>query len=72
MYRGPFDEAMIWMDIHGHVPEIVEHWRGFIEAIDAEGQARRTAEAAAGDAATAYGGEQRRRRRRRRGGRRRR
>jgi poly(A) polymerase len=30
--RGPFAEALTWLEIHGHAPEIVEHWRGFIEA----------------------------------------
>jgi hypothetical protein len=69
MYRGPFDVAMTWMDIHGHVPEIVEHWRGFIEAVEAEGHARRAAEAGGQEATPPYEGE-RRRRRRRRGGRR--
>ena len=32
MYRGPFQEALTWLDIHGDAPEQVEHWRGFIEA----------------------------------------
>ena len=32
MHRGPFREAMTWLEIHGHVPEVLEHWRGFIEA----------------------------------------
>jgi hypothetical protein len=71
MFRGPFDEAMTWMDIHGHVPEIVEHWRGFIEAVQAEGHVRRTSETEAEGPPVDYGGE-RRRHRRRRGGRRRR
>jgi poly(A) polymerase len=35
MHRGPFDEAMVWFEIHGHAPEALEHWRGFIEAINA-------------------------------------
>jgi poly(A) polymerase len=30
--RGPFAEALTWLEMHGHAPEIVEHWRGFIEA----------------------------------------
>jgi poly(A) polymerase len=30
--RGPFAEALTWLEIHGHAPEIVEHWRGFVEA----------------------------------------
>jgi len=35
MHRGPFDEALVWFEIHGHSPEVLEHWRGFIEAINA-------------------------------------
>jgi poly(A) polymerase len=31
-HRGPFAEALTWLEIHGHAPEIVEHWRGFLEA----------------------------------------
>jgi poly(A) polymerase len=31
-HRGPFNEALNWLDIHGGAPEIVEHWRGFLEA----------------------------------------
>ena len=30
--RGSFAEALTWIEIHAHAPEIVEHWRGFIEA----------------------------------------
>ncbi len=32
MHRGPFQEAMTWLEIHGDAPEALEHWRGFIEA----------------------------------------
>jgi poly(A) polymerase len=32
MHRGPFQEALTWMEIHGGAPEALEHWRGFIEA----------------------------------------
>ena len=32
MHRGPFQEAMTWLEIHGRAPEVLEHWRGFIEA----------------------------------------
>ena len=35
MHRGPFREAMTWLDIHGRAPDVVEHWRGFIEAAGA-------------------------------------
>ena len=37
MNRGPFEDALTWLDIHGRAPEIVEHWKGFIEAIVAAG-----------------------------------
>ena len=65
MHRSPFEEAMVWFEIHGHAPEALEHWRGFIEAIGAmpvpEG----------GEAAPPTDGEATPLRRRRRGGRRR-
>jgi poly(A) polymerase len=32
MHRGPFRDALTWLEIHGQVLEVVEHWRGFIEA----------------------------------------
>lgn len=32
MHRGPFREAMTWLEIHGGAPEVLEHWRGFVEA----------------------------------------
>lgn len=32
MQRGPFREALTWLEIHGEVPAVVEHWRGFLEA----------------------------------------
>jgi poly(A) polymerase len=56
MHRGPFREAMTWLEIHGGAPEVVEHWRGFIEA----------AGAYEGDAENAERPPRRRRRRRRR------
>ena len=62
MTRGPFQEALTWLDIHGHAPEIVEHWRGFIEATGVAPQIE-TETVTAADAP-------RRRRRRRRGRRR--
>jgi hypothetical protein len=35
MHRGPFREAITWLEIHGNAPDLVEHWRGFIEAAGA-------------------------------------
>jgi poly(A) polymerase len=32
MHRGPFRDALTWLEIQGQVPEVIEHWRGFIEA----------------------------------------
>ena len=32
MHRSPFKDALTWLEIHGQVPEVIEHWRGFIEA----------------------------------------
>ena len=55
MHRGPFKEALTWLEIHGDAPDVLEHWRGFIEAAG-------TFEAELADA----GDPQRRRRRRRR------
>ena len=38
MHRGPFREALTWLEIHGEAPEVLEHWRGFIEAAGASSQ----------------------------------
>src|SRR5687768_3164221 len=56
MHRGPFREALTWLEIHGQVPEVIEHWRGFIEA----------AASYEGEAPPADAAPRRRRRRRRR------
>ena len=56
MHRGPFRDALTWLEIHGQVPEVVEHWRGFIEA----------AASYEGDSNAAEPAPRRRRRRRRR------
>ena len=58
IHRAPFQEALTWLDIHGETPELVEHWRGFIEA----------AKTFEGDEAGAAPPPARRRRRRRRRG----
>jgi poly(A) polymerase len=58
LHRGPFQEALTWLELHGRAPELLEHWRGYAEATSTfEGDA--DAEAAAAP--------RRRRRRRRRG-----
>ena len=56
MHRGPFRDALTWLEIHGQVPEVIEHWRGFIEA----------AASYEGESETADAPHRRRRRRRRR------
>jgi type II secretory pathway component PulM len=33
MHRGPFREALTWLEIHGDASETLEHWRGFMEAV---------------------------------------
>lgn len=67
MHRGPFEDALIWFEIHGNLPAVLEHWKGFIEALGDE--ARHPPEGDA--AATPEGdGRPRRRRGRRRRGRR--
>lgn len=56
IHRGPFREALTWLEMHGHAPDVVEHWRGFLEATTAD----------AGPPAGEEGPPRRRRRRRRR------
>jgi poly(A) polymerase len=63
VHRAPFQEALVWLEIHGHAPESLEHWRGFLEAITAL-PASETVEGEVSPVATI------RRRRRRRGRRR--
>ena len=55
MQRGPFQEALTWLEIHGQVPDVLEHWKGFYEGtvVPQEGLTRRgsgPSAAAAGDA----------------------
>jgi poly(A) polymerase len=64
LHRGPFEDALTWLDVHGRAPEIVEHWRGFIEASSLPPSPGTRS----GDEDSTAGGI---RRRRRRGGRRR-
>jgi len=69
MARGPFEDALTWLAIHGGSPEVVEHWKGFIEAVRAD--APDGPHAPQGDGGRADQPGEPRRRRRRRGGRRR-
>jgi len=60
MHRAPFREAMTWLEIHGNAPDVLEHWRGFVEAAATfEGEAQPAGE-------EALPPKRRRRRRRRR------
>jgi poly(A) polymerase len=29
-HRGLFNEALVWMEIHGESPEVIEHWKGVL------------------------------------------
>ena len=33
MHRGPFEDSLTWFEIHGQAPAVLEHWKGFIEAL---------------------------------------
>ena len=67
LHRGPFHEALVWLEIHGHATEALEHWRGFLEAVTA----LPVSETVEGEAAPEGSPFRRRRSRRRRGRRRR-
>jgi hypothetical protein len=56
-HRGPFKEALTWLEIHGGSPDVLEHWKGFTEGAALEG---------APDAEAEMPPARRRRRRRRR------
>jgi poly(A) polymerase len=61
MHRGPFEDALTWFEIHGQAPAVLEHWKGFIEAL---GPNALQAPADGEDGAAAPGDHPRRRRRR--------
>jgi hypothetical protein len=67
MHRGPFEDALTWFEIHGQAPAVLEHWRGFIEALGPESAHPPEGEA---PGPAADGRPRRRRRGRRRRGRR--
>jgi len=35
-HRGIFREALVWLEVHGQAPEVVEHWRGVMAGLQAE------------------------------------
>jgi poly(A) polymerase len=65
MHRGPFEDSLTWFEIHGNAPAVLEHWKGFMEALDDE------AKHAPADPETGPPAGDQRRPRRRRGRRRR-
>jgi poly(A) polymerase len=66
-HRSIFREALVWLDVHGDSPEIVEHWNALIAEGPGE-PADATAAAATAAAEDGPPGRKRRRRRRRRRG----
>ncbi|MGH9383648.1 MAG: polynucleotide adenylyltransferase PcnB [Vicinamibacterales bacterium] len=68
--RSSFHDALTWIEIHGNSPGVLEHWRGFMEALGPEASDRGPAKAEApqGNDTERLNGR-RRRGRRRRGGR---
>jgi poly(A) polymerase len=70
VHRGIFREAIVWLEIHGAAPDLVEHWRAFaVEMRNDPGQREGSAEDS-GQPSPGEGHPFRRRRRRRRGRRR--
>jgi hypothetical protein len=61
-HRSIFREALTWLEIHGDVPEVVEHWNGIVAERGAEEPA--APGAVASDEAPAFRPRRRRRRRR--------
>ena len=69
MHRGSFEEALTWLEIHGQTPAVLEHWRGFIEALGPQALQPPSDDpvALSGEGRGLDGVRRRRRRRRRRG-----
>ncbi len=70
MHRGPFEDSLTWFEIHGNAPTVLEHWKGFIEALGPEALHPPAPEPGAPPADGREPGTVRRRRGRRRRGRR--
>ena len=66
MHRGPFEDSLTWFEIHGNAPAVLEHWKGFIEALGDEAK-HPPAEGEADSRRATAAGRRRRRGRRRRG-----
>jgi tRNA nucleotidyltransferase/poly(A) polymerase len=69
MHRSPFEDALTWFEIHGNAPAVLEHWKGFIEALGDEAKHPPEGSDGASPAEGADGQKRRRRRGRRRRGR---
>jgi poly(A) polymerase len=67
MHRSPFEDALTWFEIHGQAPAVLEHWKGFIEALGPNAMQQTPAAEAEGTPAGERTGRRRRRRGRRRG-----
>ena len=68
MHRRPFESALTWFEIHGQAPAVLEHWKGFIEALGPDALKPQAAEpGAAADRDRSPGRRRRGRRRRGRG-----
>jgi tRNA nucleotidyltransferase/poly(A) polymerase len=65
MHRGPFESALTWFEIHGQAPTVLEHWKGFIEALGPDALKPPAAEPGGGPAGDRPRGRRRRGRRRR-------
>jgi hypothetical protein len=68
LHRGTFQEALVWLEIHGRAPEALEHWRGFMEALGGLPQSQTDAPAEGTAAGVRVGRRRRGRRRGRRPG----
>ena len=72
--RGPFGDALTWLELHGNAPEIVQHWRAVVASaraeqhapVDGEGPGDNIGNLVHPDAGTEPPFRRRRRRRRRR------
>jgi tRNA nucleotidyltransferase/poly(A) polymerase len=67
MHRGSFEDALTWFEVHGREPAVLEHWKGFIEALGPEALHPPAAEDGAAADPRGPGTGRRRRGRRRRG-----
>jgi len=67
VHRHIFREAMTWLEIHGHAPALVEHWRALAAEVPESGAGTQAGQPAEESVAQPFGRRRRRRRRRRLG-----